>query len=215
MVFAASHFEPKPLALVEIGTSAGLNLIWDRYRYSYGGGHFYGDPSSPVLINSSFCGPASPIFPAHMPEISQRIGLDLHVVDASIQDQADWLRALIWPEHHERREPMEAALKQRNGVNLDLREGDGFSMVENIADEVPLDSLLCIYHTHVANQISEDSRSRFLSSIDRIGSRRDIVHVYNNIRPNLHLTAYRNGAKIDMPLAHTDGHARWIEWLAQ
>lgn len=215
LVFAANHFELQPLTLVEIGTSAGLNLMWDRYQYSYGTEAVYGDPSSPVLITSSFRGPVPAILSAFMPEISRRIGLDLHVVDASIQNQADWLRALIWPEHHERRELMEAALKQRNGMNLDLRKGDGFSMVEDIADEVPADSLLCVYHTHVANQISENSKSRFLSSMDRIGSKRDVVHIHNNIRPALHLTAYRDGNRIEMPLAHTDGHARWIEWLPQ
>ncbi len=212
LVFAASHFGPRSLALVEIGTSAGLNLIWDRYRYSYGG-PVYGDLSSPVLITSSFRGPAPPILSAPMPAISRRIGLDLNVVDASIQDQADWLRALVWPEHHERRELMDAALKQLSEMNLDLRAGDGFSLIEDIANELPAEPLLCIYHTHVANQISRDSRSRFLGLIDRIGSKRDIVHVFNNIKPNLHLTAYRDGSRIDMPLANTDGHARWIEWL--
>jgi len=38
--------------------------------------------------------------------------------------------------------------------------------------------------------------------------------VHNNIRPDLHLTAYRDGVEIDLPLPHTDGHGWWIEWLA-
>ncbi len=213
LAFAVSHLESRPLVLVEIGASAGLNLIWDRYRYSYGGESVYGDPSSPVLITSSFRGPAPAIVSAPMPVILQRIGLDLHLVDTSILDQADWLRALIWPEHHERRTLMDAALKHLGGMHVDLRAGDGFSLIEAIAEEVPADSLLCVYHTHVANQISTDSRARFLGLMDRVGARRDMVHVFNNIKPGLHLTVYRGGTKIDMQLAHVDGHARWIEWL--
>lgn len=213
LVFAAEHFESRPLALVEIGTSAGLNLVWDHYRYSYGQEAVYGDLSSPVTITSTFRGPEPAVLSAVMPRVSHRIGLDLNIVDTSIQDQADWLRALVWPEHHERRELMDAALMQRSRVHLDLREGDGFSLVEGIVDELPVEALLCVYHTHVANQISEESRRRFLDLIDQIGSRRDIIHVFNNIKPNLHLTAYRERIKIDAPLANTDGHAKWIEWL--
>jgi hypothetical protein len=65
----------------------------------------------------------------------------------------------------------------------------------------------------MANQISQEARETFLKTIDRLGAKRDIVHVFNNITPNLHFTGYCRGRLIDMPLANTDGHARWIEWL--
>jgi hypothetical protein len=212
-LFATSHFEVKPLALVEIGTSAGLNLLWDQYRYSYGDSNVYGDLSSPVHVTSSFRGDIPTVLSAPLPTISHRIGLDLNIVDTSIPDQADWLRALVWPEHHERRSLMNAALDRRKAIRLDLRAGNGFSMFKNIADEISDESLLCVYHTHVANQISEQARESFLKTIAELGARRDLVHVFNNIKPNLHLTAYRQGQSIDLPLANTDGHARWVEWL--
>lgn len=98
-------------------------------------------------------------------------------------------------------------------MNLDLRVGDGFSMFVDLAEEIPQDSVLCVYHTHVANQISKEAKDTFLKSIKKLGAMRNIIHVFNNIKPNLHLTAYHNGKVIDMPLANTDGHARWIEWL--
>lgn len=134
-------------------------------------------------------------------------------MDPSLPDQAAWLRALIWPEHHERRSRLDLALQQRDAVDLDLRVGDGFALLADLAAEIPADVLLCVYHTHVANQISKEARQAFLTSVAEIGEKRDIIHVFNNINPTLHLTAYRAGQLIDMPLAHTDGHARWIEWL--
>lgn len=211
--FAASHFDSRPLALVEIGTSAGLNLLWDRYRYSYGDSVFYGDSSSPVLVTSSFRGSIPSVLSAPLPEISHRIGLDLTIVDTSNSHQAAWLRALVWPEHHERRSLLDAALKKRAEIELDLRAGDGFSMLVDLAKEIPEESLLCVYHTHVANQISKEAKETFLKSIEELGTKRDVIHVFNNIKPNLHLTAYRKRQLIDLPLANTDGHARWIEWL--
>lgn len=212
---AAGRFESRPLALVEIGTSAGLNLLWDRYRYSYGGSATYGDSSSEVLITSCFHGNIPPTLSAPLPEVSHRIGLDLNVVDTSNADQAAWLRALVWPEHSERRRLLDAAVKQRSTMALDLRVGDGFSQVEQIAEELPPESLLCIYHTHVANQISAKERENFLHVLDRIGARRDAVHLFNNIHPHLHLTAYRDGNRTDLPLARADGHAQRIEWLPE
>jgi len=212
-LFAASHFESRPLALIEIGTSAGLNLLWDKYRYSYGDNEIYGNLSSDVSVTSSFRGEVPSILSAPLPNISHRIGLDQNIVDTSIADQAVWLRALVWPEHHKRRSLMDAALKKRNEMTLDLRIGDGFAMLPGVAAKISEGSLLCVYHTHVANQISEEAREAFLRSIEELGEERDMIHIFNNIRPNLHLTAFRGGRTIDMPLANTDGHARWIEWL--
>jgi hypothetical protein len=212
-LFAVKHSVARPLALVEIGTSAGLNLIWDAYQYTYGDGVPYGDLSSEVIIRSSFRGDRPAILSAPLPQVSQRIGIDLNIVDTSIPDQAAWLRALIWPEHHERRNLMEAALRKRNKMALDLRVGDGFGMLSKLAEEIPEEALMCIYHTHVANQISKEARQSFLSDIDKVGQNRDIIHLFNNIKPNFHLTGYRRGQVIDMPLARTDGHARWIEWM--
>lgn len=212
-LFAISHFEPRPLALVEIGTSAGLNLLWDKYLYSYDNSVFYGDASSAVFITSSFRGAIPPALSAPIPEISHRIGLDLNIVDTKMPDQAAWLRALVWPEHHQRRILMDAALKKRSQVELDLRLGDGFAMLVDLAKEMPAEPLLCVYHTHVANQISNEAKQTFLESIAELGTKRDIVHIFNNIKPNLHLTVYGKDRLIDLPLANTDGHARWIEWL--
>jgi hypothetical protein len=211
--FAANCFDFKPLALIEIGTSAGLNLLWDKYQYSYGDSVTYGDLSSEVLVISSFRGAKPSILKAPLPKISHRIGLDLNIVDTSIPDQVAWLRALIWPEHHERRALMDAALKKRREIELDFRVGDGFSMVSDLVKEIPKENVLCVYHTHVANQISQEARQSFLERIDRIGAKRDIIHISNNIKPHLYLTAYREGERIDMPLANTDSHAHWIEWL--
>ena len=212
-LFAAHLFTPRPLALIEIGCSAGLNLLFDRYRYAYGDGETFGDPGSDVLITSMFTRARPAALGMATPVIIQRIGLDLNVIDTTVPDEAAWLRALVWPEHHERRHLMDAALRRRREVALDLRSGDGFAMFADVVGGIPAGTLPFIFHTHVANQISEAARQEFLGVIDRLGATRDVIHVGNNIWPHLHLTAYRDGQRMDMPLARTDGHARWIEWL--
>jgi hypothetical protein len=65
---------PGPLALVEVGASAGLCLLADRYAYDYGG-TIVGDPASAVLLR---CQPRGPVpIPTALPEVVWRRGIDL------------------------------------------------------------------------------------------------------------------------------------------
>src|SRR4051812_3999588 len=55
----AAVFDGRPLAQIEIGASAGLNGLWDRYAYDYGGQRA-GDPDSPLRIDCELIGPGVP-----------------------------------------------------------------------------------------------------------------------------------------------------------
>ena len=67
---------PGPLALIEVGASAGLTLLIDRYSYDYAGHRVTGtDPQAPVLT----CEPRGPVpLPARVPDVAWRAGLDLN-----------------------------------------------------------------------------------------------------------------------------------------
>lgn len=210
---ATKHFGRRPLALVEIGTSAGLNLLWDRYAYDYGSGTVYGDVESPVRIHSSFRGALPVALENEMPVVSHRLGVDLAPVDTTRGEDAEWLRSLVWPEQHDRRELLNQAITLRQTEALDVRTGDGFALLPDIVDELPEACVVGVFHTHVANQISPEARGRFLRMVDEIGRRRDIIHLFNNIHPTLHRTLHHHGRKLDCPVAQVDGHGRWIEWL--
>src|SRR5437899_11842640 len=67
----------RPLHLVEIGTSAGLNLFWDNYSYRYGETLQYGDIDSPVQIKCTMKGKVVLPLPETFPEISARVGIDV------------------------------------------------------------------------------------------------------------------------------------------
>src|SRR5439155_27136692 len=61
--FLTQQASGRPLSLIEIGSSAGLTLIWDRYQYSYGEGLQCGDPNSPVRIECLLRGEKRPPLP--------------------------------------------------------------------------------------------------------------------------------------------------------
>jgi hypothetical protein len=203
----------KPLALIEIGTSAGLQLFWDKYRYSYNTGKVYGSLESNVLITSEYKGEKVPPISPNSPPVSHRFGLDLHINDVTDPEDKQWLEALIWPEHHERRELFNKAASCVNKKDAVFIEGDGVSLLPEIIKQIPDSSMICVFHTHVANQIPVALKNRLQETIRNIGQTRDIAHIYNNMWDReLHIDSYLNGIEKTEIAAETDGHGRWFTW---
>lgn len=105
-----------PVAFVELGASAGLNLNVSQYsyRYNFADGRIQtvGDPNSPLQLTCDVRGNALPL-PASLPQPTHRIALDLHPLDANNDEHVMWLKSLIWPEHRERRVRVDTCFELR------------------------------------------------------------------------------------------------------
>lgn len=203
----------KPLALIEIGTSAGLQLIWDKYCYSYGEDRYFGQLDSPVHLTSIVKGDVLPKISWEIPPITERIGIDLHVNDVTEREDYLWLLSLIWPEHHERRELFKRAANLRETIDIQLVEGDGIAHLEELITMTTDSSLICVYHTHVANQFSKEQKNELLQKVEDIGQTRDIVHIYNNMWDlDLYIDLYVDGEKKRAIVGVVDGHGKWFTW---
>ncbi|MBK5488294.1 DUF2332 domain-containing protein [Bacillus sp. TH17] len=203
----------KPLALIEIGTSAGLQLFWDQYRYSYGTEEMYGNRQSNVHLQSEIKGEKKPSFLKQSPPVMERIGLDLHVNNLNDEEDYLWLRALIWPEHKERLELFDQAATLVKEKSVQLIEGDGVALLPAIANQIREDAVICIFHTHVANQIPENVKHTLEKQIKEIGAKRDVFHLYNNMWDrDLHIDYYINGNEYCETVGETEGHGGWFSW---
>jgi len=209
---ACHDLPPGPIALIEIGASAGLNLLFDLYEFQYGHGPRFGKWGSPVFIRCSLRGDKTPCMSWPFSIIVSRLGIDLNPIDVHDEDQLQWLRALIWPEHDDRRLLLDLALDIRRDRPLDVIAGDGVELLPSILEKLPADVAPVVFHTFVANQLSSDSKKRLVETIDTFGVERDIAHVHNHLADGLHATTYRRGKRIEIPLAQMEGHARWVEW---
>ena len=102
---------PQPLALIEVGASAGLCLMADRYGYDYGRGLVrpsvdqLDPPVFSCVVNATTPVPTAP------PLVTWRAGLDLDPVDISDPNQAAWLEALVWPEQSDRLAKLRIAMR--------------------------------------------------------------------------------------------------------
>lgn len=158
-------------------------------------------------------GGSLPFLLPESPPVISRIGFDLHVSDLSKRDDYLWMKALIWPEHTERRELFDQAAACLQDHPVDLVQGDGIQLLQERFHSIPADAALCIFHTHVANQLPEDTKKALTDTLAQIGSERDLFHLYNNMEdPQLHLDCYVAGQLKRNTIGNTDGHGRWFEW---
>lgn len=213
----------RPLWLVEIGASAGLNLFWDRYGYSYqdSSGSVVkelGDATSPVQLGVCLCGPGVPPLPENMPAVAARTGIDLHPVDVTDDDAVAWLRALIWPEHADRVARLLAAAELARLAPPRILAGDALDLLPGVLAAAPSDALLVVVHSFTLNQFTEDGRRAFRSLLAAASHERDLFElgigmVAGQSYARVTLGRYVAGVAEVQTLAHCDGHVRWLEWL--
>ena len=86
-----------PLGHIDVGCSAGLNLLCDRYRLDYGPAGATGPEDAPVKIRCDVVGGSPPIAPA-LPTITARVGLDRAPLDVHDPQQSRWQLACVWPD---------------------------------------------------------------------------------------------------------------------
>ncbi|MFG6149334.1 DUF2332 domain-containing protein [Halobacillus sp. B23F22_1] len=208
------HRTSKPLSLIEIGTSAGLQLLWDQYSYSYGDEHIYGNKKSLVHLSSRVRKGSLPDqIISSLPPVNDRRGIDLHVSDLTDEEDYQWLKALIWPEHKERMVIFEHAVTQLKESPPPLLAGNGVELLTDLTKEIPAETTICVFHTHVANQMTAVVKEKLIDQINKIGEQRKVFHIYNNMEDSmLHVDVVEKGNVEKNIVGETDGHGRWFDW---
>jgi hypothetical protein len=156
-----------PLRLLEIGSSAGLNLRWDRFRYTWSGGA-WGDQASPVVLKDVFNGEAPPPFgEAHVVE---RRGCDPRPIDASSPEGRLTLLSFIWPEQHERRCLLEAALQVARAVPCQIDCARAAEWLKShLAEPVPGRATV-LFHSIVWQYLSREERQHMAQIVEEASS---------------------------------------------
>lgn len=210
----------RPLALIEVGTSAGLLLGLDRYGYRYEPpAATAGDPDSPVQLTCELRGDGRPPLSLADIAIASRVGIDLHPVRTDSPDDVKWLRSLTWPEHDERRERLAAALDVTSADPHELREGDAFELLPAAVREVPTGVAPVVFHCMTLAHMPGDRRREFPEMLSALAAEREgdlawIACEYVDT-DSLHLTTFAvDGSPTTTKLANVNPHGAWLEWLA-
>lgn len=223
MPIASARFATEEdITVVDIGCSSGLVMNFDQYRYAYDDQPEIG--VGPVLIQSTLRQGVLPSFPK-MIRIKQKIGIDQHPLDITLAENADWLKALIWPDLLQRFRRMESAIALAKNAPFSLVKGDTIADFKRLLESIDEQNPLLVYHTHVLYQFYEEERVAFRQMLDELGTRRNFLYlavegqsVFDQILPlspgiHLVLTTYQDGQKNVEYLGQTNGHANWIKWI--
>jgi hypothetical protein len=211
---------PQPIALLEVGASAGLCLLPDCYAYRYGSHHVA--PSSPLTGAPLFACDASPSTP--LPDavlrVAWRAGLDLNPIDLDNADDVAWLETLVWPEQVDRLDRLRAAIAIARSVRPLLVKGDLLVDLPGLAAQAPSDATLVVFHSAVLAYVSNPAaRTRFAEMVRNLGA----VWVCNETPNTFPAISARTDAdhargrlllSVDGdPVAWTHSHGAAIEWL--
>ncbi len=153
-----AHREDRPLALLEVGPSAGLCLYPDRWSYAWhsDAGVVRGG-SGPELT----CRVAGSLPATTPPEVAWRGGIDLHPLDVADPDAMAWLENLVWPEQDERRALLRAAVEVARPDPPHLVAGDLMTGLEPLVEEAAAHGPVVVFHTAVIAYLEPPDRDRF------------------------------------------------------
>jgi hypothetical protein len=207
-----------PLALMEIGSSAGLNQFFDRFRYQYGEA-VWGDPAYPVMLAPQLRG-AVPGLSGEL-KIASRTGCDISPLNVEDENDRLRLRSYIWADQVERLARLDAAINvaRRAGVTLEKADAAYF-VTRQLAARKP-DECLVLFHSVVWQYLPEKTKASIENAMQRAGNAatREAPLAWLRMEtlsktdphPTLQLTVWPGGQTRHLALA--DFHGRWVEWL--
>ncbi|MEO1056181.1 MAG: DUF2332 domain-containing protein [Actinomycetota bacterium] len=207
-----------PLALIEVGCSAGLCLYPDRYAIAYDGRAPLIDSSVQIPVRTYGAVPE----PTSGLEVVARIGIDLNPLDVRAPDDLEWLTTLVWPEHHARRARVRAASELVANEPPTLLAGDATERLGDALALVPDGATPVVFHSAVLNYFDVDARRSF---VERVAATDGLVWlanegpgVFEGIATELDVPESEpsNGYFIlsrgGRSVAVGDPHGSWIRW---
>jgi hypothetical protein len=206
-----------PLELYEIGSSAGLNLVLDRYRYRFGD-VTWGSPSTPLLLEPQWTG-ATPAVNAPL-DIRARKGCDQNPIDTRDRAQRERLMSYVWPDQSERLLRLEAAIHTALADPPILERADAGEWIEKclVAGGGPGVTRV-LFHSIVWGYLPGATQKRIVQHVSQVGaaSREDAPFAWlrlelagKNSAAELRLTSWPAGQEV--LLAEVHPHVAWVRW---
>ena len=165
----------RPLALLDFGCSAGLNLGVDRYRYDHGGERWGPDDAAAPLIACHAVGGRPPprLPPAR---IAARLGIDPAPVDLHDAAAVRWLRACLWPHDRVRRERFDAAVAIVRAAGWPVRaEADCAAAIEPWLDGLPAGVQPVVFNSWVLAYFTPAERAAHIARMQDLVAQRGVA----------------------------------------
>jgi hypothetical protein len=203
--------------LIELGPSAGLNLVWDRYRYRYEAGS-WGAPSSPLELSGEERQPIPESLLGLTPHVGRRVGIDTNPVDVTSDEGARLLKSFVWADQVDRLRRLDRAIEALRAEPPELVQGDFVELLPGLLANRRPDVLTVVFQTATLNYLAPEQRSRLRSILEEAGGAAPLAFVSTG-RPRVRGATHWGVSVRIWPaerefVAEADFHGAWLEWLA-
>lgn len=211
-----------PVDLVELGPSAGLNLVFDCYGYVYAEGQ-YGEPGARLSFSATERGRVPGELLRTPIEVRDRRGIDLAPVDVATAEGSLLLQSFLWPGLTERAARLDAAIETllESPVRPHLLRGDYVAVLPEVLAQRSSEVLTVVFQTASTGYLPQpryDALRRALETAAGDGRplawvssrRREERQFVDEDRWELELRLWPEPARL---VALVDFHGNWVDWL--
>jgi hypothetical protein len=201
--------------LLELGPSAGLNLVWDRYRYRYEAGE-WGSADAPLAFDGKEREPIPSELLELAPTVRGRVGIDRSPIDVTTEEGARLLRCFVWAGQEHRLELLDRAIEAVRGDPPELVRGDFVEQLPALLAAQPSDGLTVVFQTAAFGYVSDDGRARIRAALEHAGRERALAFISTGKpRARKHSwglrLVYWPGGEREFA-GHADYHGSWLRW---
>ena len=204
----------QPVELLELGASAGLNLVLDRYGYDLGGVRA-GDPGSPLQLRPDWEGGPPPDVRI---AVAGRRGVDLHPLDA--RRDGDRLLAYVWPDQAGRLALLESALAIAAEDSPQVEPGDAADWLEaRLAEPAQSGATRVVLHSIAFQYFPEGVKARIAAAVEAAGTGATAEAPLAWLRYEFDAADEKIALRLrtwpgeERLLAYCHPHGAWVKWL--
>ena len=211
-----------PVALIEAGASAGLNLFADRWGYAWSTPSGLVELGAAPYLPCAVTGPAP--LPSRLPEIAWRGGIDVNPLDVADPEAMRWLENLVWPEDDDRRARLRHAVSVAAADPPRLVRGDLIEELPALVTEASAHGTVVVFHSAVAAYLPPEARVRFqelMRGLVADGACHWVSNEAPNVLPDVTATGPEDAHQAPhfvlgldgRMVARTHGHGHYLQWL--
>jgi hypothetical protein len=205
-------WDGRPFDLLELGPSAGLNLVWDGYRHIHATGAF-GPAAAPLTLT----GEDRPAPPADLFErpatVARRRGIDRNPIDVTTDDGARLLQCFVWADQTERLERLRRAIEAVRSRPPELIRGDYVERVADVLDERVEGARTVVFQTASTQYLRREELARLDEALEYAGAEEQLVYLTGaNASDGYSLDAVAYPGRRSEHLATFDFHGAWFRW---
>jgi hypothetical protein len=204
--------DARPFDLLELGPSAGLNLVWDRYAYRYSVGAW--GTGSLVLTGDDRMPPPRELFERRA-SVLRRRGIDLNPVDATTDHGARLLQAFVWADQTERLERLRAAIAVLRQDPPELMRGDYVETLPALLADRREGAHLVVFQTASTMYLERGGVERIYEAFEAAGRDEPLTYVGTARGPDdsgYGLEVHRFPRGGSTRVAVMDFHGEWLDW---